>query len=159
MTTISREATSESLMALPESSPETLETSKVDYSDSIRVKIRAYAFMVYELSANDKDALACLYHDMATEQRKEPDFDTILALVEAAWLTPQAEQSPMAEILRVKNCLRSLIARGTYHPDQVRGVGRIIAFNTSGSALIAVACVDRAISEGLAERKAALNVQ
>lgn len=156
MNTISREATSE-LVALPESSPETLETSEVDCSDSTSVECVSYAFMVDSLSANDLDALAALYHDRATRQRKEIEFDEASALVKASWLTPQAETSPMAEILRVKNCLKRLIARGTYHEEQVRGVFTIIAFNTSGSGLIAVACVNRALAEGLAERKAALN--
>jgi hypothetical protein len=116
--------------------------------------VLAFNALLDDLTANDLDALASLIHDRAARQRVEIDFDVGLALVEAAWVSPMAERSEFRSIIQVKACLRRLISRGTYHPEQVRSVFTIIAYNRSTHPLIACAAVDLAISEGLAERAA-----
>jgi hypothetical protein len=108
-----------------------------------------------DMTANDLDSLASLIEDRAARQRVEIDFDTALALVEAAWVSDSAERSPFRSNIQVKACLGRLVASGQYHPESLRSVFTIIAYNRSpDSALIATTCVDLAISQGLAEKAA-----
>jgi hypothetical protein len=148
MTTISREATS-SLVALPESPPETLEGPGNDFpqiNPSWRDALDA-------LDANDLDAVAAMIHARAERQRVQVTYDEAEAKIDATWLTDAAELSPYKEIIRVATCLRREIERGV-HPETLRDSYLLLAYERAPHPRIALMAISEGTRKGLAARAA-----
>jgi hypothetical protein len=131
-----------------------LSESRLDNCSQNSSAAMSYASALDKLTAKDLDSLASILKDRATRQRVEIDYDTALAAVENAWLSPMAERSPYAEIIRVRVAVRRLIERSRLHPEQVRGVFLVIANERAPHPMIATASVELGIRDGLANRVA-----
>jgi hypothetical protein len=144
MTTVQREAPSElGTLSKPPLS---------DCTDSTCAEVLSYNAMLDTLTADDLQTLSVLLLERSVRLRVQISYEEALSLVENAWLSPSAQASPHAEIIRVKAALRRCLEHGQWHPEQVRDVFIWIARERAPHEMVARACVDLAISEAMANR-------
>ena len=149
MTTISREASSE-LVALPESSPETLETLETGYSNSTSAEVRALSLRLDRLWPNDMLSMSVLLHDRSIYRRtNKVDYEAARAAWENAPIKPWTEQSPFADSIRCSVACRVLMERG-WHESQFIDAMQMLAYEVSSNPSLARQTVRCGIRDGAA---------
>ncbi len=135
------------------SAPGTLKPLSNDWEQDTRVV--SYAAVLDGMTASDLDSLAAILRDRAARQRVQVSYDEALAIVDGTWISPQAERSDFAPIIKVRVAVRRIVERGQFHPEQLDAF-LTIAFEVAPHPLIARAAISEGVRDGL-ERRAAAN--
>jgi hypothetical protein len=113
----------------------------------------ATSLAIEQMDSTTLYAYAAALKARADRQSVEIEVDEVRVIVDKAWVSPSAERSPFAEIIRVRVALRRLIEGGLYHPDQLRCSFLTVALERSTHPAVAGAAVELAIRDGLSNRE------